>query len=390
MAVRYQFNGLNYNRLGFDPRLGLSLLTFAQKSVHNICLFLPVWLLYDQSVFCFGAASFCAEIRYGHVCGRSLRFKNKSKINTMLKILVLGISLLMFNSCDKDYLISGDEPEDTNSAGQMVTITRNVEFGSNTTQGGSEKELFLDVYQPAEGQDQDRRLVLFVHGGGFNSGDRDELERLALAFAQEDFVSATVDYRLADVELDAATTSRAVMDGVADVKAALRYFYKDAVTDQQYGIRTDNIFVVGYSAGAGIALHLAYLNDMEDVGDLGGDALRSYVTERGGLEGNSGNPGFPSAVSGIASMSGALGTNTVIDAGEPVLFSVHGPEDPLVPYTMGVDDLGITLFGPAATHPLCEEVGIENLLVTVEGAGHGTLDFADDWLPTLIEFVREN
>tara|TARA_B100000809_G_C15135276_1_gene530282 strand:- start:257 stop:1222 length:966 start_codon:yes stop_codon:yes gene_type:complete len=317
--------------------------------------------------------------------------KFKSKLKTALKPLTIGMTLLILGSCSKEETVATpilETVETPTTPTTEVTITRNVEFGSNISQGGVQKTLFLDVYQPTSVQTQNRRLILFVHGGGYNTGHRDELESLALDFATNNFVSATVDYRLADVTLDAATTSRAVMDGVADVKAALRYFYKDAATTQQYGISTNNIFVVGYSAGAGIALHMAYLNDMNDVEDLGGTALSSYVTQNGGLEGNSGNPGFPSTVSGIASMSGALGANTVIDAGEPVLFSVHGPNDPVVPYSTGVDALGITLYGPATSHPLCDAVGIDNLLVTVNGAGHGTLGFDEaNWVPQLRNFV---
>ena len=53
-----------------------------------------------------------------------------------------------------------------------------------------------------------------------------------------------------------------VMNGISDAKAAIRYFRKDAATNGNiFGIDPNQIYIGGYSAGAILAVNLAYIND---------------------------------------------------------------------------------------------------------------------------------
>ena len=52
------------------------------------------------------------------------------------------------------------------------------------------------------------------------------------------------------------------MNGISDAKAAIRYFRKDAATNGNiFGIDPNQIYIGGYSAGAILAVNLAYIND---------------------------------------------------------------------------------------------------------------------------------
>jgi len=55
-------------------------------------------------------------------------------------------------------------------------------------------------------------LIIFIHGGGFVSGARQDARSLCLLFALKGFVTATIDYRLIDVPLvDSITVSEGMV-----------------------------------------------------------------------------------------------------------------------------------------------------------------------------------
>ena len=102
------------------------------------------------------------------------------------------------------------------------------------------KRLQLDLYLPAGGPPA--IAVLLVHGGGWRSGERDNLAPMAVRLAARGIASATVTYRLADEARYPAA--------IHDVKAALRWVRANAAA---YGIDPQRIAVAGASAGGQIA-----------------------------------------------------------------------------------------------------------------------------------------
>ena len=95
----------------------------------------------------------------------------------------------------------------------------------------------------------------------------------------------------------------------------------------------------------------------------------------GGLEGNSGNPGYSSKVKAIVNICGALGDTAWMSPGDVPVLSFHGTNDNTVPY-------GSALIYLAGTYPLLQvdgsssvaaqanNLGIENCFVTWFGQDH--------------------
>ena len=98
----------------------------------------------------------------------------------------------------------------------------------------------LDVYAPAEGKG--RPVVVWVHGGGWQQGDKKDAGVKPRAFVDRGFVFVAVNYRL----LPDATIGQ--MAG--DVAKAVRWT-RDHAAD--YGGDPDAVAVAGHSAGAQLA-----------------------------------------------------------------------------------------------------------------------------------------
>jgi arylformamidase len=98
----------------------------------------------------------------------------------------------------------------------------------------------LDVYAPADGSN--RPVIFWIHGGGWQKGDKSEMHAKPQAFVERGFVFATTNYRF---------IPHVTMQQIAgDVAKSIRWVHDHA---RKYGGDPDTIFVMGWSAGAQLA-----------------------------------------------------------------------------------------------------------------------------------------
>lgn len=318
-------------------------------------------------------------------------------MKTITSFFALSLFLLFAcsNSDDRIEHNNGSEPSGNIRYNSIVfpevTMSSNVVYGNNTTQGGTNQDLIMDVYQPSGDTENSRHLVILAHGGGFVGGDKSSFEDLARYLAQSGYVVASINYRLLDITLTVPTIKQAVIEAVFDMKAAVRFFKKDAATNNLYKINPNTVFVGGYSAGAFMALHYGYINNSNEVIEMGGNNLLNYVNANNGLEGNSGNANHSSSIKGIINIAGALFKASHVDANEPVLYSIHGTADTVVPYLSGEsDNSGVITEGSGLIHPVAESVGVVNSLNTIQGGGHGVFGECSNCFSDLRNFIFQN
>lgn len=102
----------------------------------------------------------------------------------------------------------------------------------------------LDLFVP-DGL-KEAPVLIFVHGGGWTSGDKNLYSFVGRAFAQQGFITAVINYRLSPQVQHPAH--------IEDVARAFAWAHKNIA---QYGGNTEKIFVMGHSAGGHLTALLA-------------------------------------------------------------------------------------------------------------------------------------
>ncbi len=248
----------------------------------------------------------------------------------------------------------------------------NIQYGHNFTQGGASQNLIMDIYTPHGDVATKRPMILFIHGGGFVGGSRQDMRTICLLYALQGYVTATIDYRLVDIPAtDSTIVATGMVQAVSDAKAAVRYFTQDAATSNLYKVDTNFIFIAGLSAGAITSLHAAYMDASDNIPPY----LLTIINNNGGFKGNSStNTAHTTPIKAVLSYSGALYQKEFISPGEPALFSFHDIGDTIVPCGHGHSSLfpsAIYLDGACALQPEATSKGVYNDLFIHYSSGHG-------------------
>ena len=136
-------------------------------------------------------------------------------------------------------------------AAAQVPTHANVEYARVNNQ-----PLRLDLYLPST-PTSGRPLVIFVHGGGWNSGSKAPIQAGMLALLQQGIALGSVDYRLVNAQNAALYGGNSAVifpAAVHDIKAAVRFLRANAAT---YGLDAQRFGLWGSSAGSHLATVVA-------------------------------------------------------------------------------------------------------------------------------------
>lgn len=265
------------------------------------------------------------------------------------------------------------------------TLTGELKLRAMRREKGAPEDA-TDLFKGTE-QDTARPVILWVHGGGFTGGSRNDLESYAKAFAQRGFVSVLPDYALVPqqdfatkifgVAANAGTTlnvTNVSQEAQRNIQTAVRYLRASATS---LNINPAKIYIVGVSAGAITGIRTATRPD--DIGTPGSVAIRdtnpttglpaspnqsiqsSHVAGTVAIAGLECFPGAPSTItiSGITMNIGtcAVNSNAVNSAKFRIL---HGASDGALPYSFaantctayGTQCIGITPYYPYPTNEI--------------------------------------
>jgi acetyl esterase/lipase len=212
-------------------------------------------------------------------------------MKTMRRLVpaVLGVALLA--SCEW--------PEGTRYVDEVFSAydtTAGVTYRTTTTHAGQTVDLKLDIYEPQGDTLEERPVVMWMFGGYWQFGNRQNMAGYAQDSARRGYVGVTIDYRIRSSE--GFDIIGAADDGYEDAVAAIEWLRDHAA---EYDLDPDAIVAAGYSAGAINALHALH------------------------------RPADTPAAGAVA-IAGIVFTPVSADRGPSVVFS--GTEDTLVPYSL--------------------------------------------------------
>jgi acetyl esterase/lipase len=285
-----------------------------------------------------------------------------------------------------------------------VQILRDVAYGEATIRTGL-VPLKLDLYRSTKGRGAPRPIVIYVHGGGFQGGDKfDDYGgapvKLMIDFAEKGFAALSIDYRVAEDQPVVGPRFRALEDALAGALAA-RYCDECSCKSRRAFLRAlisfarrdtcgrgagefssgpvpigfeayrdgmlDGTFATAMTAAVeDVAAAIAWAQENKEeygldpayivlIGASSGAIainLLAYMTDDLGIE--------PSGLKGVIAISGEMvGNERYIDADDPPSIIVHSARDPYIDATSA--DRMNEQFGKA---------GVSSLYVRLAGDGH--------------------
>jgi acetyl esterase/lipase len=236
-----------------------------------------------------------------------------------------------------------------------VEAKRDVEYGV-----ANDVSLKLDVYKPKKPPQGLMPAVVWIHGGGWRQGDKNNAQN-AIAAAKRGFFAVSINYRLSG--------EAAFPAAIEDCKGAIRWVRANA---KENGVDPDRIGVWGSSAGGHLAL------------------LAGCADESAGLEGKSGYAKVSSRVQAVCSWFGPSDFSKAGSvARDPVALFLGGTkedkaevyklaspvthaskDDPPVLMIHGDKDTTVKLEQSEIMLKALKEAGGSAELVVVKNAGH--------------------
>ena len=147
----------------------------------------------------------------------------------LTSLLILGVFI---SSCKKD-----DDVEE-----ELSVSALNASYGTNAHQK-------MDVYLPAGRSPSATKVIIMIHGGGWNTGDKSDFNAYvdSLKRREPSYAIFNINYRLANAPDIFPAQEQ-------DVKAAVEFIYNKR---SEYMI-SDKFVLIGASAGAHLALLQGY------------------------------------------------------------------------------------------------------------------------------------
>ncbi len=248
--------------------------------------------------------------------------------------------------------------------------------------------LLLDLYLPGTASGP-MPLIIWIHGGGWEGGSKENPLPLRLGFAGKGYAIAAINYRLSS---EAAFPAQ-----IEDCKAAVRWLRANAA---KYNLDPARFAAWGSSAGGHLAALLGTSGGVTELeGSVGGNleyvssvqAVCDYFGPADLTRFTTATYHAPAAAELVVSellgvpvaqnldIARAASPVTYVSAGDPPFFIVHGTDDNTVPLSQS-----------QMLYDALIQAGVPATLNVIEGAAHGGDEFSSAAIVAQIALFLES
>lgn len=150
--------------------------------------------------------------------------------------------MILYTSCQRDS--KAQEPLFNTS---IAETKLNVPYGEDTAQR-------MDIHLPADRSADSTKSIVLIHGGGWAYGSKSDF-----ATYIDTLKKRLPHYAIFNLEYRLATEKTIFPTQEQDIKSAIDFIVKNAA---KYGIDSNELVLLGASAGAHLALLQAYKNEL--------------------------------------------------------------------------------------------------------------------------------
>ncbi|MEN6309394.1 MAG: alpha/beta hydrolase [Anaerohalosphaeraceae bacterium] len=304
----------------------------------------------------------------------------------LLSVVLLGWTITVFAA--EDSVVN--TPPASPGWGNFANLAKEVERIQDIQYAEVDGiKLSLDLYRPRQAVQGKLPVVVWIHGGAWLYGSKEQCLPLWMGFVQKGYALASVQYRL--------TNKAPYPAQIEDCKAAVRWLRAHS---DQYNLDTGRFAAWGESAGGHLVALLGTTGDTKefDKGDnLDQSSAVQAVCDYYG----------PTSFTGAASMANDENTSkpdsvlyklfggplaekrdtaakaspvTFVSKGDAPVLIVHGTKDGLVPLGQSI-----------VFHELLQKAGVDSVYHPIEGANHGGAEFTTPEVIMMIDdFFRKH
>lgn len=251
------------------------------------------------------------------------------------------------------------------AATALVVFNRGIKKLEDVGYGESDAQK-VDIYLPRSNKSKCTAVVIYIHGGAWRGGDKNDYDVDCRREASNGYAAATINYRMLDEGATWADMLEDITSAMETVKA----------TAEKNRIILDKAALTGASAGAHLAMLYSYKNQNVSpikivfCGDLCGPSnlFDINVAEKSGdpvwvyavLSGLIGQKLDTTTFHDLSEILKAASPVTYITKDSPPTIVAHGQKDDVVLYSQGLDVYNAFIAAGGA----CE-------LIPFPNSGHG-------------------